>query len=239
MILASRKGNIGFLVPAGNRVILPEMYRMAGQGFNFFETRLMVSGNQISRESNFAMIENIKRGMQELQTARVDVCVFACTVSSFLKGREWDHDFCEQWENVSDFPVTTTVLSLIESLRHLKARKIAVATPWHEEANAAAKNYMEDCGFEVVSMSGHPLNRFEVNDMNPEDTFRFAGQADSPEAECLCIFATDLPSAEILQKLEHDLEKPVISSNSAILWNSLRLLNIRYGVKGFGRLLSA
>ena len=75
--------------------------------------------------------------------------------------------------------------------------------------------------------------------MNPEDTRRFAREADSHEAECLCIFATDLPSAEILQKLEHDLEKPVISSNSAILWNSLRLLNIRYGVKGFGRLLSA
>jgi arylmalonate decarboxylase len=237
--MASRKGDIGFLVPAGNRVILPEMYRMAGERFGFFETRLMVSGDQISRKSNFAMIENIKRGMQELQTARVDVCVFACTVSSFLKGREWDHDFCEQWGNVSDFPVTTTVLSLIESLRHLKARKIAVATPWHEVANTAAKNYMENCGFDVVSMSNHPLNRFEVNDMDPQDTFRFAGRADSPEADCLCIFATDLPSADILQKLEEELGKPVISSNSAILWNSLRLLDIRNSVKGFGRLLSA
>ena len=234
-----RKGNIGFLVPAGNRVILPEMYRMAGEGFGFFETRLMVSGDQVSRESNFAMIENIQRGMQEMQTARVDVCVFACTVSSFLKGKNWDHDFPRKWRDRSDFQVTTTALSLVESLRHLSARKIAVATPWHEAANTAARNYMEGCGFEWVSMSSRPLNRFEVNDMQPEDTYRFAREADSPEAECLCIFATDLPSAEILQKLEDELEKPVISSNSAILWNSIRLLDIRHRVKGFGRLLNA
>ncbi len=237
--MAVRKGDIGFLVPAGNRVILPEMYYMAAEGFGFFETRLMVSGDHISRESNFAMIENIKRGIQELQTARVKVCVFACTVSSFLKGSKWDHDFCEQWRNVSDFQVTTTVLSLIESLRHLNAHKIAVATPWQKEANAAAKIYMTDCGFEVVSMSSHPLNRFEVNDMKPEDTRRFARKADSLQADCLCIFATDLPSAEILQKLEDELGKPVISSNSAILWNSLRLLNIQHSIKGFGRLLNA
>ena len=238
MKMGVRKGNIGFLVPAGNRVILPEMYRMAPEGFGFFETRLMVSGDQISRESNFAMIENIQRGMQEMQTARVDVCVFACTVSSFLKGRKWDHDFREKWQDSSDFQVTTTVLSLIESLLHLSAHKIAVATPWHKEANAAARNYMEGCGFEVVSISSHPLNRFEVNDMQPEDTHRFAREADSSEAECLCIFATDLPSAEILQKLEDELEKPIISSNSAILWNSLKLLNIRHKIKGFGRLLA-
>lgn len=236
--MAPREGDIGFLVPAGNRVILPEMYLMAGEKFAFFETRLMVSGDQISRESNFAMMENINRAMVEMQTARVDVCVFACTVSSFLKGRDWDHDFRKQWENQSDFPVTTTVLSLIESLGHLNVRKIAVATPWHDAANTAAKNYMKDCGFDVVSMSSHPINRFDVNNMNPEDTLLFAEQADSTEAECLCIFATDLPSAEILQKLEGKLGKPVISSNSAILWNSLQLLNIRHPIKGFGRLLS-
>jgi maleate cis-trans isomerase len=74
--------------------------------------------------------------------------------------------------------------------------------------------------------------------MNPEDTLRFARKADSPKADCLCIFATDLPSAEILQTLEDELGKPIISSNSAILWNSMRLLDNRHGVNGFGRLLS-
>lgn len=235
--MSKGKGNIGFLVPAGNRVILPEMYRMSTEGYGFFETRLMVSGDHVSRDSNFAMIKNIQRGMQELETARVDVCVFACTVSSFLKGYRWDDEFCRKWAEKCSFQISTTALSLVESLRHLNAGKIAVATPWHEEANQAAVTYLKARDIDVVSISSYPLNRFEINDMKPEGTYRFAKKADSDAAECLCIFATDLQSAEILQKLEDDLGKPVISSNSAILWNILRMLKAPHGVKGFGRLL--
>jgi maleate isomerase len=232
-----RKRSIGFLVPAGNRVILPEMYHMAGGTYGFFETRLMVSGDHISSESNFAMVKNIKRGMQEMQTARVDACVFACTVSSFLKGQDWDGNFCRVWEDTVGFAISTTAMSLVKSLRYLNVSKIAVATPWHETANEAATKYMEGNGFEVVSISSHSLNRWKVNDMKPEETYRFALSADSPRAECLCIFATDLPSAEILEKLEMKIGKPVISSNSAILWNALNMVKAEKGVKGFGRLL--
>jgi maleate isomerase len=232
-----KKRHIGFLVPAGNRVILPEMYHIAGDRYGFFETRLIVSGDQISTESNFAMVENIKRGMQEMQAARVDACLFACTVSSFLKGQAWDESFSRQWEDTVGFRVSTTAISLVKSLRYLNVSKIAVATPWHETANAAARNYMEGHGFEIVSTSSHPLNRWEVNDMEPEETYRFSLSADSARAECLCIFATDLPSAEILEKLEMKIGKPVISSNSAILWNALTMVDAEKGVKGFGRLL--
>jgi len=232
------KISIGFLVPAGNRVILPEMYRMAGDRYGFFETRLMVSGDRISRESNFAMVENINRGMQEMQAAGVDACLFACTVSSFLKGKAWDEDFCRVWEDRVGFRVGTTAVSLVKSLRSLNVSKIAVATPWHEMANEAAKQYMESYGFEIVNLSGHPLNRFEVNDMAPEKTHQLAKAADAKDAECLCIFATDLPSAGIIRNLEIELGKPVISSNTAILWNAMQMVKAKAGVNGFGRLLN-
>jgi len=198
----------------------------------------MVSGDQINRESNFAMVENITRGMQEMKAARVDLCLFACTVSSFLKGKTWDEDFCRRWEERVGFSVSTTAISLVKSLCSLNVTKIAVATPWHEMANEAARQYMEAFGFEVVNLSGYPLNRFEVNDMAPEGTHRFAKAADAKDAECLCIFATDLPSADIIRKLEIELGKPVISSNTAILWNAMQMVKAESGVNGFGRLLN-
>src|SRR4030067_707213 len=52
------KGKIGLLVPAGNRVILPEFYRVAPPGIAFFETRMIVQGSWISEEANFSMIRN-------------------------------------------------------------------------------------------------------------------------------------------------------------------------------------
>ena len=42
---------------------------------------------------------------------------------------------------------------------------------------------------------------------------------------------------EIIEPLERDLNKPVISSNQATLWLTLRKLNIKEEIKGLGTLL--
>jgi maleate cis-trans isomerase len=71
----------------------------------------------------------------------------------------------------------------------------------------------------------------------PEWTYRLAKKADKKSAEAVCIFATDLRSIEILTSLEEVLGKPVVSSNQAILFNTLRLLNYDQTIPGYGSLL--
>jgi len=41
----------------------------------------------------------------------------------------------------------------------------------------------------------------------------------------------------VLEVLERDLGKPVISSNQASLWRALDLAGVRESISGFGRLL--
>jgi maleate cis-trans isomerase len=43
----------------------------------------------------------------------------------------------------------------------------------------------------------------------------------------------------IIETLEADLGKPVITSNQAVLWRALRLTGVRQRIPGFGRLLAA
>ena len=231
------KGKIGLLVPAGNRVIIPEVYRVSPPGIAFFETRMIVQGVWISEESNFAMIENAKRGLEELKICKVDVCALACTATSFLKGKEWDEAFVEEAREEMGIPVTTTVLSILEALRFLKKDRIAVATPWGSEVNQKAAQYLVRSGFEVVGIYADPIDRMAVNDQPPEWTYRLAEKADQASAEAICIFATDLRSIDVLQSLEKALGKPVISSNQAILFNTLRLLNYDQTILGYGSLL--
>jgi maleate cis-trans isomerase len=47
-----------------------------------------------------------------------------------------------------------------------------------------------------------------------------------------------MASVGILDQLEHDIGKPVISSNSANIWGSFKPLGIKVG-PGFGRLLAS
>jgi maleate cis-trans isomerase len=51
------------------------------------------------------------------------------------------------------------------------------------------------------------------------------------------ISGTGLPTVGMLERLERELGKPVISSNQACLWRALRLAGVGEPVTGFGRLL--
>ena len=53
----------------------------------------------------------------------------------------------------------------------------------------------------------------------------------------MLISGTGLPTVGVLERLERELGKPVISSNQACLWRALRLAGVSEPVPGFGRLL--
>ena len=57
-------------------------------------------------------------------------------------------------------------------------------------------------------------------------------------AEAVFLTGTGLPTLPVLEALEQDLGKPVISSASAMMWHALRLAGVRQPIAGYGRLLS-
>jgi arylmalonate decarboxylase len=52
------------------------------------------------------------------------------------------------------------------------------------------------------------------------------------------ISGTGLPTAGIVERLEQDLGKPVVTSQTATLWHALQLLGLETGVSRHGRLLA-
>jgi len=61
-------------------------------------------------------------------------------------------------------------------------------------------------------------------------------QADRPTADAVFLSGTGMPTLPILQALEDDLGKPVISANSAMMWNALRIAGVTRPTQGHGRL---
>jgi maleate isomerase len=58
------------------------------------------------------------------------------------------------------------------------------------------------------------------------------------ESEAVFISCTDLNAIGLIDYLEADLGKPVITSNQATMWHMLRLIGVKDRIGGFGRLLS-
>ena len=56
-------------------------------------------------------------------------------------------------------------------------------------------------------------------------------------ADAVLVSGTGLPTAGIIEDLERELGKPVVTSQQASLWLALRLARVADSVPGFGRLL--
>jgi maleate isomerase len=71
-----------------------------------------------------------------------------------------------------------------------------------------------------------------------ERAYAVGRQADQPEAEAVFLSGTGMPTLAMLQVLEDDLGKPVISAASAMMWNALRIAGVCGPRHGYGRLLA-
>ena len=115
-------------------------------------------------------------------------------------------------------------------------KKLALGTPYPEVIGALGRAYWEAAGFEIVSH-----RRLEgvsnIYAESAERAYQLARQTDVPGADAMLLSGTGLPTVDVLEPLEHDLGKPVISSVQASLWQALRLAGVRQPIPGFGRLL--
>jgi maleate isomerase len=57
------------------------------------------------------------------------------------------------------------------------------------------------------------------------------------EADGVLMVGTGLRCVGLLEALEQDLQRPVVSANQASLWHCLRMSGVNIAVKGYGNLL--
>src|SRR5207253_3047100 len=77
-----------------------------------------------------------------------------------------------------------------------------------------------------------------IYDTTAEDAYRLARSVDAAEAEAVFLSGTGMPTVPVLEALEQDLGKPVISSASAMMWHALRSAGIGQPIAGYGGLLA-
>ena len=68
------------------------------------------------------------------------------------------------------------------------------------------------------------------------ETFNVLKKIDLSKSDALFVSCTALPVLSLINDLEKELNKPVISSNQALIWDCLELINSNYNIEGFGRL---
>src|ERR671938_828597 len=128
---------VGLLVPSSNTTVEPEFYRALPRSVTLHTARLYLT--RIAPESILKMVEDMEAQAKLLASADVDVIVLGATAPSFLKGLGYDRELIQKIENATGKPATTTSTALIEAIRHMRARRVVLASAYDDKVNGIAK----------------------------------------------------------------------------------------------------
>jgi len=167
---------------------------------------------------------------------RPALVVLAHTASSYALGWGREQPLVDRVASLCRAPALLAAQAVRVALHHLGVTRLALGTPYPEPISQQSRAYWEAAGFQIVGY--HRLTGVvDIYDESEERAAELARAADAPGAQAVLISGTGLPTVSVLERLERELDKPVISSNQACLWRALRLAGVGEPVAGFGRLL--
>jgi maleate cis-trans isomerase len=235
------RARLGFLVPPGNPTVEPEMMQLAPQGVSVHFSRLVASGPtgmpEGQEERNRSYLQHIDQSTALLALVQPQVIVLAHTASSYALSPEAETQLLARLEAHSGSRVITAAGAVLRALAFLGVCQIALATPYPEAISRQGKAYLGAHGLKVVGY-GRLEGVRNIYEETAERAYGLARQVDTPEAEAIVISGTGLPTLPVLDLLERDLGKPVLSSATAMMWLALRTARIGQTIPGYGRLLA-
>lgn len=228
------RGKIGVMVPAGSIGTEKEYHEIVPEGVVVLTTRMPFSGPTI--ENLIKLAKYTDESASLLAYANPHLIVFNCTAGSFVKGIGYDYEIIKRIESHVHIPAITTTTAIIESLKALKAKKIALAAPYPDDVTQLEKAYIEDSGYEVLTCKSLGLLR-GIGTVSDEQIYSLVKDIFTENADAIFISCTGLCINRLIEDLEKEYKRPVITSNQASIWAALRKIKVTEEIEGFGQLL--
>jgi maleate cis-trans isomerase len=223
------RARIGLLLPVDNAVMEPELYSLRLPGISFHSVRLTTSERSQMPDDGIRLAPIFRN-------LGIDMVIYACAATSFLQGVDANETLTRRLEEVCKVPVVTATGAMMEALEAMKIKFISVVTPYAPMRGDALVDFLTRKEYQVVNVVHHEMNLFETNLKPPHFIYQLARQTAHSDAEATLISGTNLRTMEIIEMLESDTNKPVITSNQAALWSVGKKLAISINWNGCGQL---
>ena len=139
----------------------------------------------------------------------------------------------------SEAKITTPSTAAIKALKKLKIKKISVFTPYIKNLNNDVVEFFKKENFEVTSNSYFDIsNDLDIGKIDQDYLFEVLSNMDLKNSDALFVSCTALPVLSIIDKLEKKINKIVLSSNQALIWDTLEAIGKNNSIKGYGKLFN-
>lgn len=222
---------IGLLIPAADPMSEADFHRHLPPSLTFHATRLYESETSTAStlDNLDELVGSAPQAAKLLALIEPELIVFCCTSASLYKGSGWDKEVARMITDAAEIPATTTSTCVIEAHKALGLNEVFMITPYRDLTNQLEANFFKTHGVEVTGFTSFNCDKSkDLGNITCEQIVQMAleNRAAIEGAGGLFISCTALPAFDVIEHLEKELGVPVVSSNQATLWNTLRILKV-------------
>ncbi len=194
--------------------------------------------NPVTSDNLKKMTENITSVTENiLPGEEVDCVVYGCTSGTIVSG----YDNIKKKINLAkpNASVTAPSTAALNALKKKNIKKISIVTPYIKSLNDDVVNFFKNNNFEVTSNTYFDIESdIDIGRVDQDKLFEILSKIDHKGAEALFVSCTSLPVLNIIERLENKLKIIVLSSNQALIWETLERIEKNNSIKGYGSLFN-
>ena len=230
-------GRIGLIALATDFNSEQDLRRMYPDGVEVFTNRVL-NANPVTLQNLRNMAGDISRAAGGILPGfNLDAMIYGCTSGTVANGAREIEALVHQ--SCPGIPVTNPVSAALAAFEHLGAKRISILTPYTEEVNLEMASYFTDHGMQIINIAGFGYESdIDMTGIPPQEIANAAVEVCDDDADLLFISSTAIRASLVIEEIEQTIGKPVVTSNQALVWHSLRLVGYADGIKGYGTLLN-
>jgi arylmalonate decarboxylase len=237
--LAADDPALGLIFPPLNYPIPPDAKRLYPAGVRFISNGVGLPGGMTLAGYDEAIPRVLPAAKELADKGAKVISVFGSSIT-FYKGAKFHADLIDQVAKATGRPATTQSAGLLDGLRTVNAKRVALATAYTDIVTERLKLFLEEFGFEVTSAKGLGLEVIPDGAATQEILFKLGADAyaNSKKADALVVSCGRLATLDLIVPLENHIKVPVVSSTPHGLMNGVRLLGVSPRSPGFGMVLA-
>jgi arylmalonate decarboxylase len=230
---------LGLIFPPADRGIPEEGIAMYGDRLKFVVTGLGL--DRMTPAGYDAVIGRIPEAARILVEAGAEAIELTGTSLTFYNGEAFNQKLRQTVIEASGLPATTMSNGVIDGLKAVGAKRVAVATAYNDEVNERLRAFLIEHGLEPMVITGLGIEAVaDVDSVTQNDLLEFGARvgASAPGADSMLVSCGGFRTLELIAPLEARTGVPVISSMPHGLWAGARLAGLDGAAPGYGTLLS-
>jgi maleate cis-trans isomerase len=229
------RARLGFIIPSSNRMVEPQLQHYCPEGVVPHFNRIGMTNRHKAPLDE--LMPRILLAAELLGDSKCDVTVLQCTGTSMSGGVEKEREVISAIEDLTGKPAASAASSLMDAFQALNAQRLVFVSETPQGGHDKKLAFLKEAGLDIIADKAMGLAGTDVYcSTPPEFWFENVKAMRNDDADAYFISCANIRSIDVIEALEDELDRPVITSNQAALWSALRLAGLNDNISALGRL---